>query len=66
VDQVVIDALRQQLPVSREDSYRWVDDKFMKAAGDAYLALGSPVLSMTVGWSIFSSMARLIEIEYVN
>jgi len=60
VDQAVIDALRGQIPVSREDSMRWVDDTFEKAAEDAYSAIGRPVLSMSVGWSVFCSMAQLI------
>ena len=61
VDQAVIDALRGQIPVSREDSMRWVDDSFEKAAEDAYNVIGRPILSMTVGWSVFSSMAQLID-----
>lgn len=63
VDQAVIDALRGQIPVSRVDSMCWVDDQFKKAAEDIYNAIGWPALSMTVGWSVFSSMAQLIRLE---
>ena len=61
VDQAVIDALRGQIPVSREDSMRWVDDSFEKAAQDAYNVIGRPIFSMTVGWSVFSAMAQAID-----
>lgn len=61
VDQAVIDALRGQIPVSREDSMRWVDNSFEKAAQDAYNVIGRPILSMTVGWSVFSAMAQVID-----
>ncbi|EDR02195.1 uncharacterized protein LACBIDRAFT_309912 [Laccaria bicolor S238N-H82] len=61
VDRAVTDALRGQIPVSREDSMRWVDESFEKAAEDAYNVIGRPPLSMAVGWSVFSSMAQLID-----
>ena len=32
VDQAVIEALRTQIPVSRKESMRWVDDEFEVAA----------------------------------
>jgi hypothetical protein len=61
VDQVVIDALRDQIPVSREESMRWVDDEFEVAARNAYHTVGEPSLDDPLsGWSIFSSMASLI------
>ena len=63
VDQAVINALRGQIPVSAADSMRWVDDKFEKVAEDAYNEVGQPTLLMTVGWSVFSSMAQLIRLE---
>ena len=40
VDQAVIDPLRVQIPVSREDSMRWVDDSFEVAARNTYNAVG--------------------------
>ena len=44
VDQPVIDALRIQIHVSREDSMRWVDDLFEVTitARNAYNAVGRP------------------------
>jgi hypothetical protein len=59
VDQVVIDALRTQIPISREESMRWVDDVFEVAARDAYSAIGRPSLE---DWQIFSSMAQIINV----
>jgi len=59
VDQVVIDALRAQIPVSREESMRWVDDEFEVAARNAYCAIGEPSLDDPLsGWEIFASMAN--------
>ena len=57
----MIDALHGQIPVSWEDSMHWVDDSFEKAAQDAYNVIGRPILSMTVGWSVFSAMAQVID-----
>ena len=59
----MINALHGQIPVSQADSMLWADDKFEKATEDAYNEVGWPVLSMTIGWSVFSSMAQLIILE---
>ena len=64
VDQVVIDALRNQIPVSREDSMRWVDVTFERAATRAYQSIGSPPLGkIGSAWQIFTSMAALIDVS---
>jgi hypothetical protein len=64
VDQVVIDALRAQIPVSREESMCWVDPSFEVAAGNAYDAVGRPRLDgPQFGWAIFSSMVHLVNVE---
>ena len=56
-----IQALRDTIPVSREDAMRWVDPSFDLAAQRAYNAIGCPSLSnMANGWAIFTAMARLI------
>ena len=63
VDQPAIDALRMQIPVSREDSMRWVDDFFEVEARNAYNAVGRPPLdNLLSGWEIFSSMVQIINI----
>ncbi|KAF8886422.1 hypothetical protein CPB84DRAFT_1816716 [Gymnopilus junonius] len=63
VDQAVIDALRHQIPVSRKDSMRWVDDEFEVAATMAFSSIGEPPLSnLLSGWKIFTSMARVINV----
>lgn len=63
VDQVVIDALRAQIPVSRDKSMRWVDDLFEVAATNAHSAIGRPSLdNLLSGWEIFSSMASVINV----
>ena len=55
VDQAVINAIHAKMPVTWAHSMRWVDDKFEKAREDIYNEVGRPTLSMTIGWSIFSS-----------
>lgn len=63
VDQAVIDALREQIPVSREDSLRWADDSFEVSAENAYNVIGSPSLdNLLLGWKVFASMAQIISI----
>jgi hypothetical protein len=63
VDQAVIDALRAQVPISREDSMRWVSPVFERAAENAYTAIGTPPLdNISTGWAIFTSMAVLIDV----
>ena len=59
--QEAIDALRNTIPVSRDDAMRWVDPSFEQAAKEAYITIGSPSLQDTrTGWSIFSAMAAVI------
>ena len=57
VDRVVIDALRNQIPVSREESMRWVDEEFEVTAQSAYGIIEEPSLdNFLCGWEIFESM----------
>jgi hypothetical protein len=52
-----------QIPVSREDSMRWVDDFFEVAARNAYNAVGRlPLDHLLSGWEIFSSMVQVINV----
>ena len=63
VPQEAIDALRNTIPVSRDDAMRWVDPSFEQAAKEAYITIGSPSLhNMRTGWSIFSAMAAVINL----
>jgi hypothetical protein len=63
IDQPAIDALRLQIPISRSESMRWVDDTFAAAAQDAYKMVGSPSLNdLLSGWDIFSAIAPLINV----
>jgi hypothetical protein len=62
VDLVVVAALRAQIPASREESMRWVDEEFEAAASKAYHTLREPSLDdLLSGWEIFSSMAKIIK-----
>ena len=61
VPREAIDALRNTIPVSRDDAMRWVDPSFEQAAKEAYITVGSPSLQdMHTGWSISSAMAAVI------
>ena len=72
VDQSVVVALREQIPISRDALMWWVDDEFNQAATKAYDDIGRPSLaSVTMGWTIFEQMCPLIvyqpiEIEYIH
>ncbi|KAJ6474307.1 hypothetical protein C8R45DRAFT_935705 [Mycena sanguinolenta] len=56
-----MDALRENLPYSREEVLRWVPDSFDIAAKEAYEALNSPKLEPRRGWEIFGEMASLLQ-----
>ncbi|KAJ6474303.1 hypothetical protein C8R45DRAFT_1160581 [Mycena sanguinolenta] len=61
VTQETIDALRENLPCSREEAFRWVPGSFDTAAAEAYIALGSPKLEPRRGWEIFGQMAEILQ-----
>ncbi|KAJ6556661.1 hypothetical protein B0H10DRAFT_1967605 [Mycena sp. CBHHK59/15] len=61
VPKEAIDALRSNLPYSREEALRWVPDSFDNAASDAYATLGSLKLEPRRGWEIFGLMAQLLQ-----
>jgi len=61
VDRSVVAALREQIPIARDVSMRWVDDEFNQAATKAYDDIGRPSLtSVAMGWAIFEQMCPLI------
>lgn len=63
-DPGIVPALRETLPISREDAYRWVDDEFAAAAQSVYEQLGRPVLKLETGWNIFGRMSPMLEAMY--
>ncbi|KAK6981741.1 hypothetical protein R3P38DRAFT_2745736, partial [Favolaschia claudopus] len=48
-----IDALRRNIPKSREECYQWVSDEFDMMAFGAYEQIGSPEMKLAEGWTIF-------------
>ena len=61
VDQSVVAALREQIPIARDASMGWVDDGFNQAATKAYDDIGKPSLtSVAMGWAIFEQVCPLI------
>ncbi|KAJ6538057.1 hypothetical protein B0H19DRAFT_1217911 [Mycena capillaripes] len=61
VDQETIDALRANIPLTREEALRWVPDQFDLLAAEVYAELGAPKLEPLRGWEIFGQMAELLE-----
>ncbi|KAF6755227.1 hypothetical protein DFP72DRAFT_1067935 [Ephemerocybe angulata] len=63
VEQDVVNALRSQIPTSRAESMRFVDDTFLEIADQAYYAVGRPDLAdVTQVWDIFTSMLPYIHV----
>ncbi|KAJ6629945.1 hypothetical protein B0H10DRAFT_2160444 [Mycena sp. CBHHK59/15] len=54
--QHLVDALRQNIPKSREECYRWVSDEFEAMAWEVYNHIGAPKFVLTEGWTIFCQM----------
>lgn len=61
VEQATIDGLRDQIPVSRKESMRWVGDDFEQRAQRAFEAIGSPQLEPLAGWVIFSQLLHILD-----
>lgn len=61
VEQRTLDALRAEIPVSRKDAMRWVDDVFAEEAQSAYEQIGSPVLIPTAGWIVFQDILAVLQ-----
>ncbi|KAJ6560679.1 hypothetical protein B0H10DRAFT_2169414 [Mycena sp. CBHHK59/15] len=54
--QHLVDALRENIPKSREECYRWVTDEFEAKAWEVYHGIGAPPFALTDGWTIFCQM----------
>lgn len=52
-----LDELREQIPVTREDAFRWVDDEVQVAADKAWDSLGHPSITLGSAWEVFVQMA---------
>ncbi|PBK79024.1 hypothetical protein ARMGADRAFT_1003824 [Armillaria gallica] len=64
VEKELIDGLRAEIPVSREDCLRWVSKDFDEMAAWAYQSIGSPALVAKEGWHIFARMVTLLTPYY--
>ncbi|PPQ75874.1 hypothetical protein CVT24_000811, partial [Panaeolus cyanescens] len=61
VDQVVIEALRAQISIPREEAMRWVDEDFDVSAKEAFATIGHPSLTNPLtGWEVFSQMLAVL------
>ncbi|KAJ7811825.1 hypothetical protein B0H14DRAFT_3150621 [Mycena olivaceomarginata] len=54
--QPFIDALRQNIPKTRKECYRWVPDEFDAKASEVYVQIGEQKFVLTNGWTIFGQM----------
>ncbi|KAJ6560015.1 hypothetical protein B0H19DRAFT_1289657 [Mycena capillaripes] len=54
--QPFVDTLRQNIPKSRAECYRWVSDEFEAKAWEIYHQIGEPKFVLTEGWTIFCQM----------
>jgi hypothetical protein len=60
MDLNVVHELRNTLPKSREDRFRWVPLDFDSRAIAAYKSLGSPELTISVGWTIYRRILAIL------
>ncbi|KAJ7145060.1 hypothetical protein C8R43DRAFT_953510 [Mycena crocata] len=51
-----VDALRENIPKSREECYRWVSDDFEAQAWSVHARIGAPKFILGDGWTIFCQM----------
>lgn len=67
ISQDIIDHLRGEVSMTREEAFRWVEDEFAIAASEAYSELGLPKLTLEDGWDIFRCLAlRLADMYNEN
>lgn len=58
----IVDELRERLPRTREEVFRWVSDGFREAAEIAHMQIGSPELKLvSEGWQVFGDMLPFLE-----
>ncbi|KAI6140184.1 hypothetical protein BKA82DRAFT_4332055 [Pisolithus tinctorius] len=60
VTQDVIDALRHEIPVSRDVSMCWVSEEFGNLAERIYKEIGCPNFMLHGGWAIFQQMEEIL------
>jgi hypothetical protein len=61
VDLEYVRKLREPLPKTREECYRWVSDEFDALATEGVYQLGCSKQKLTTGWSIYSKMLAILE-----
>ena len=65
-DLSVVEHIREMLPDSREEAYRFVDVEFEAAAEEVYAEIGKPALNLEAGWRIYGQMRGLLDAMYDN
>ena len=60
VSRSIVEELRSEIPVERENAFRFVDDDFKARMETMYANMGRPELSLSNGWSLFRELRNRI------
>lgn len=60
----VVEHLRTQIPIPREDSFRFVPDAFKAVVEAIYTEIGRPELILENGWHIYGQLRGLLHNTY--
>ena len=61
VAQDTVRDLRLQLPVTRDEAFRWVEDEFQSTADTLWDRMGRPNITTSSAWDVFVQMAELLQ-----
>ncbi|OBZ68444.1 hypothetical protein A0H81_11429 [Grifola frondosa] len=60
VPKIAVNALRETLPITREEAFRFVDDEFAAFANGVFEELGKPIIDVGTAWLVFERMALIL------
>ena len=60
MDRSILEELRNEIPITREEAFRFVSDGFKARIEVVYVAMGRPDLSLSNGWWIFQELRNRI------
>ena len=58
VEAEIVEGLRERLSISRDEAYKFVEDEFRVVVEQAYMEIGSPMLTVQNGWNVFSELKQ--------
>ena len=59
-----VEAMRAELPVTRHEDFRFVDDQFADTVEAAYAEIGAPKLTLNDAWQIFGQLSVILARMY--